>query len=220
MTQHKNERPESKFQVLYDVKKLRNSIVTLCLRDFGVKSRTRTPDFYSNVYKMSEDDKEVFVEVLEKYGIVKSVLDEYPQWYIEKLRDRLLNNVFDLVDNVEKSNVYPTTVHECDVRRDYQNAALANLFEIYQWIELASITLPLDKNKFIGYFDDIERIIASIKKLRKSDNIVRKRLVNKEKKEIAAALSDLLDNNYNMSSKMLDKLLDLMLATSSSNKSK
>ena len=162
---------------------------------------------------MEREDIEVLEEILEKYHI-NEVLDEYPEWYVQKLRDEILTICFRLVEYVEFSNVYPTTVHECDMRRDYQNKALACLFDLYQWLELAAITLPLDMNKFENNLDEIEHAIASLKSLRKIDNKIRKQIIEKEKQEIVSALSRLVDNPYNISDEMLDKALDLMLSVS------
>ena len=211
MTQHKSERKHSNFQILADVKKIRNSIVSLCLRDFGVKSRSRSPEFYARVYKMDESDGASFVKLLNKYDVCSQILDEYPQWYIDELRTALIKTAFELVRCVEISNIYPVTLFECNLRREYQDKALACLFDLYQWLDLAAISLPLDKTKFVSYCEDIEKAIASIKSLRKSDNALRYKIKDKEKHEIVEALCELLEIDYNISSKMLDKVLECII---------
>ena len=62
MTTKKSERKESKFQILKDAKEIRNTTVALVLRDFGIKDRTRKPDFYTKVYDMTDEDGKVFIQ--------------------------------------------------------------------------------------------------------------------------------------------------------------
>ena len=194
MTTKKSERKESKFQILKDAKEIRNTTVALVLRDFGIKDRTRKPDFYTKVYNMTDEDGKAFINLLEKYNLEGEITDKYPEWYIGFLRKNLLNSVEELVKNIQISNTYPTTLHECDIRREYHNKAIACCNDIYGWLDLAATTLPCDRNKFTQYFDLIEKEINSIKSLRKYDNKVRHNIAYKNQKYLEKQIAKALDH--------------------------
>lgn len=198
MTQPKSKRPYSRFQILEDAKKIRNVTCALLLRDFGVKNRTRDPKFYTKVSEMIEGDRDAFIELLRNYHMESGIVDQYPSWYVDKLRNRVIDYVFNLVEYVEASNIYPQTIHECNRCRDYQNLALSKLMDLYQWMDLAATTLPIDKNKFDQYFDLIEKEIASIKSLRKKDNKMPNRIQNEEDKHIYLVIDEYLHTEYNL----------------------
>ena len=43
--------------------RLEADIMSYLLRDFGVKNRTREPEFYAKIYNFSKDDTEVFTRL-------------------------------------------------------------------------------------------------------------------------------------------------------------
>lgn len=207
----KSERKPSKFEILEMAKKIRSALCDLAIRDFGIKDRKRCSKYDVKEFHMSSEDGKQFVELLEKYNIDK-IPDKYPSWFIEKLRDRVIDSTFDLVKEIEYSNVYPTTSYECMVRREHQNNALVVLQTLYQWLELAGTVGPVDLNKFDQYFDLIEHEIAAIKKLRKHDNRVLKRIKKSELKSYDSYLSSIIrDPENSLTERQIDKMLDLMI---------
>ena len=44
-------------------------VCNIVSRDFGIKPRTREPENLARVYKMSEIDREIVVDICQKYGI-------------------------------------------------------------------------------------------------------------------------------------------------------
>lgn len=207
----KSERKESKFEILELAKKIRNSLCDLAIRDFGIKDRKRCPKYDVKAFHMTAEDGQKFIELLEKYNIDK-IPDKYPAWFIEKLRDKVIDSTFDLVKEIEYSNVYPTTSYECMVRREHQTNALSILQTLYQWLELAGTIGPLDLNKFDQYFDLIEHEIASIKKLRKHDNKILKKIQGNEIKTYSSYLNVIVrDPNNTLTEHQIDKVLELMV---------
>jgi hypothetical protein len=183
MSKPASERKPSKFDILENAKKIRNVVLGLLVRDFGIKNRTRNPEFYKRVYEMTDEDGQEFIAILEKYGI-DNAIDKYPEWYINSLRDELKLDVFRLIDCIEKANVYPQTIHECDMRRDYQNEAESYLKDIFQWLDMIATSLPCDRNKFLPYLDLINKEIRSIYRWRKSDNKIRRKIEEKNRKDL------------------------------------
>ena len=67
----KNKRTQSKWEFYNTAIKLRNDIIVLLLRDFGIKTRQRDIDFYK--HHMNEEDAKEFEELLDKYEIQKNI---------------------------------------------------------------------------------------------------------------------------------------------------
>ena len=60
-------RSESKMQFYATAQKLRRDIMTLLLKDFGVRSKVRQLDIETR--HMTQDDRNAFLAIAEKYGI-------------------------------------------------------------------------------------------------------------------------------------------------------
>ena len=60
-------RSESKMQFYATAQKLRKDIMTLLLKDFGVRSKVRQLNIETR--RMTQDDRNAFLAIAEKYGI-------------------------------------------------------------------------------------------------------------------------------------------------------
>ena len=60
-------RSESKMQFYATAQKLRKDIMTLLLKDFGVRSKVRQLDIETR--RMTTDDRNAFLAIAERYGI-------------------------------------------------------------------------------------------------------------------------------------------------------
>ena len=60
-------RSESKMQFYATAQKLRKDIMTLLLKDFGVRSKVRQLDIETR--RMTQDDRAQFLAIAERYGI-------------------------------------------------------------------------------------------------------------------------------------------------------
>ena len=61
---------------------IEKELAFIVLKDFGIKPRTRDPNFYTKAYRMSDEDASTLQELCEKYGI-KKVSESYPDWIID-----------------------------------------------------------------------------------------------------------------------------------------
>lgn len=164
----KRKRKESNFKFYYHAVEMRKNIMFLLLRDFGVKDRIRSIDFYAN--KMEESDAGKFNELLKKYEIVK-ISEEYPQWLITKFRDSVFQLVQDLVHAITNAyTIWPTNQAEYEEKRIWQDRAIMACESLLQDFTLIIDILPIDANKYIRYVDNIEEEINLLKGWRKSCN--------------------------------------------------
>ncbi len=162
------DRTLSKLEFYMNACKLRRQLIFLMGRDFGIKPRIRDTRFYTR--KWDTKDAEAFVELLKKYGETK-VVDDYPLWMMEYVREEILKHLADMMKHITRAyTIWATTRAEADLRRNSQDLAIADCESLKQELELAADILPVDADKLLRYVDAINREIALLKGWRKSDN--------------------------------------------------
>lgn len=175
--------------------RLEKEIIFLLLHDFGVKNRSREPDFYSRILKFSDEDATAFKELCEKYGITK-ITDDYPEWLITRYREKVLDTLASIKKNVRDANeVYPYYESEFFARRNYQDDAIRQCGELYDIFTLCKETLPIDIDRYDRFVKKIEHVATLLKGWRKSDNRILRQIRKREEKEMQSVLK-LLKSMY------------------------
>jgi hypothetical protein len=173
--------------------RIEKNMIFLLLHDFGVKNRSREPDFFCRILKFSDEDRVSFIELCEKYSISK-VTDTYPEWLIEMYRDRILNTLASIKQNIRDANeVYPYYESEFFERRKYQDDAIRECGELYDIFTLCKETLPVDADKYERFVKYIEKEATLLKGWRKSDNRILRQIRKREAKEMNALLKFIKD---------------------------
>ncbi len=160
--------------------RIEKNMIFLLLHDFGVKNRSREPDFVSHALKFSEEDRAMFMALCEKYSISK-ITDDYPEWLITRYRDRVLDTLASIKQNIRDANeVYPYYESEFYERRKYQDDAIRGCGELYDIFTLCKETLPVDAEKYERFVKHIEHEATLLKGWRKSDNRILKQIRQRE----------------------------------------
>ena len=82
-----------------------------------------------------------------------------------------------LTSNVRAANsIYPTTLHEYEQRRDYQNTAIVNCEQLLKELQRIVEIFEVDVNLYSRYVKAIDREIGLIKKWRQRDNRIKSQL--------------------------------------------
>jgi hypothetical protein len=163
--------------------RIEKNIIFLLLHDFGVKNRSREPDFFVKVLKFSEDDKEAFTEICEKYGIGK-ITDEFPEWLINRYRERILDTISSIKQNIRDANeVYPYYESEFYERRKYQDDAIRGCGELYDVFTLCKETLPVDADRYERFVQLIQYEATLLKGWRKSDNRILRQIQKRDSED-------------------------------------
>ncbi len=183
----KHERSLSPMEFLHNALVLRREVTELLLRDFGVKSKVREHltnaqmDMESraaledvrNRYQMDESDSQKIDSIIQNSRYDQRVLDEFPDWLINYYRTSILHVMESLCNNVYYANsiyICKNPEMEHSQRRYYLNMAVANCYQLANWMDYARQTLPVDANKYRKYLDRIDREIALLKGVREADN--------------------------------------------------
>lgn len=155
----KSKRKQSKLEVFHHAYKLRREMTNLLMRDFGYR-----PPLLNETMR---DEK-------------KTRLLNLHQWFIEDERVYIITIIREMMKNITLANsIYPTTLAECDQRRSYQNLAIGLANDIKQELQYVIDVLPVNIEKYIYYSDELDKEITLLKGWRKSDNKIRKRILDK-----------------------------------------
>jgi hypothetical protein len=158
---------------------LEKIFMNLLLHDFGIKSRSRQPEFYASVLKMEEVDAKQFADLCEKYHITK-ITDRFPEWMIETRRTQVLEILQRMKRCIRDANeVYPYYESEFYERRKYQDDAIRACGELYDVFTACYDTLPIDADRYDRITIEIEKEATLLKGWRKSDNRILKQIRNR-----------------------------------------
>lgn len=183
MTVPKHKRSLSDMEFFHNALELRKQLMVLMLKNFNVKDKIRKIDIFKNITGVTDEDKKIVEEILEKYGI-RSMILNYPDWFLIDIRTNLLTYLRDLMRNIIYANsIYPVSIAECYERRKYQNRAISCCHTLLQELQFVISLIPCNIEKMMPFVEIIEKEVILLKGWRKSDNRILKAVKNKELKE-------------------------------------
>lgn len=151
-----SDRKESKFEAVTHSIELHNMLIDFMQRNFGIKDLNT---FVRMRYAYGKDDKEDFSRHI---------------YLMQNFKNRMDQTASLLTSNVRAANtLYPTSVHECERRRDYQNNAIANCEQLIKELQRVVEVFDVDINVYGKYINAIDREIGLIKKWRQRDNKIK-----------------------------------------------
>lgn len=145
------------------------TLTKFLISDFGTKKTYNNLYVFTNKAKMNENDKEEFKNLVEKYHL--DIETAYSYWLIEHYRDIMLNLMHELIKNISHANtMYPNSVYEFNIRRQYQTDAISNCYDLKHTLQLAIKIFPVNLKKYILYVKIIDDEINYLKGWRKESN--------------------------------------------------
>lgn len=149
-----SDRTESKFEAITYSIQLHDMLIDLMQRSFGVKD-------------------------LDQFVRVRDATEDFSRYRYLMLnyKNRIDQLASMLTSNVRAANsIYPTTLHEYEKRRDYQNTAIVNCEQLLKELQRIVEIFEVDVNLYSRYVQAIDREIGLIKKWRQRDNRIRSQL--------------------------------------------
>ena len=166
------ERGESYHGYRYYAIELYQDIVDLLLRDFGVKDKQYSIDYFSKD-NLSDDQKQQLQQLMNKCGCTKIPV-QFPKWLLDHYRENILNTAHDmcqqltLADSITDQGV--SNLKQFYQRQTAQNKAIADCKQLQQEFQDAKYTLPVQLKKFTPYIDLIESVLQKLENWRKTTN--------------------------------------------------
>ncbi len=154
-----SDRKESRFEVITLSVSIREKLIELMHRGFGIKDIRRAASRRYAFGKAASDSPAEFVLEMTEY------------------KRRLGELAAQLTNNLRAANsIYPTSVAELEQRRSYQNTAIANCEQILGEFQIIAEVFEVDLNTFGDCVNAVDREIGLIKRWRQGDNRLRSRL--------------------------------------------
>ena len=171
-----NQKP-SPFEVKHHAYKIRTVITDLALRKFGLKEYVEKPkpETYS---KWSQQQKDGYDKSVAKN---KERYEAFIEWFIPDEQKSILNLCRNMIHEIFLANeIYPQHLCECDERRLHQDLAIGYCENLIQELQYVITTLHVNIEKYETITKMIVHEQNLIKGWRKSDNKVRKKILEKE----------------------------------------
>ena len=171
-----NQKP-SPFEVEHYAYKIRTVITDLALRKFGLKEYVEKPkpETYS---KWSQQQKDGYDKSVAKN---KERYEAFIEWFIPDEQKSILNLCRNMIHEIFLANeIYPQHLCECDERRLHQDLAIGYCENLIQELQYVITTLHVNIEKYETITKMIVHEQQLIKGWRKSDNKVRKKILEKE----------------------------------------
>lgn len=149
-------RKESRFEAIVYSNELHDMLIELMQRSFGVK------------------DIDQFVRIRYAYGKDKTENFSKYRYMMRNFKDRIDELASLLTNNLRAANsIYPTSMHEYEKRRDYQNNAIVNCEQLIKELQKIVEVFEVDINIYGRYINAINREIDLIKKWRQRDHKIK-----------------------------------------------
>ena len=170
-----HKRTVSEKQYYIDFIKIYKSIFYYTAKDFGIKNITRDLKVFTNVAKMTPEDKAKFIELCEIYKI--DVESSYPQYILETFRKELLGTLNEILkDMTIADEIYPVTEYEYNMKKGLQHTCIGNMSYLLQLLQMVTTLYPVNQEKYVNIVTAIDKCIGVFKSWKKSTNSQYKRI--------------------------------------------
>ena len=167
----KNLRSLSEMEFYKNAIYIRKDITRWIIRDFGAKRNYKS---IKQVIKyIKKKKKKTIDDIYVKYNKNpnKEYQSVYPEWFVNYERTIISKILSDIVINITQANsIYPYKDFEWDLRRKFQDKAIADCYCLIQELQYIVSLFPTDLNRFCYLLDNIERETMLLKGWRQSDN--------------------------------------------------
>ena len=79
----KNKRSLADTEYFHNGMQMRDIILDLLIRDFGVKINKNSFEVLQKMHNISEEDMELIEFICKKYRVAEHILYEFPGWFME-----------------------------------------------------------------------------------------------------------------------------------------
>lgn len=157
------DRKESKFEAITYSIDLHDMLIDFMQHGFGVK------------------DLDHFVRMKYAYGDIPREDFEQYHFMMQNYKKRIDQAASLLTSNVRAANsIYPKSLHECEIRRDYQNTAIINCEQLLKELQRVVEIFDVDVNTYARYVKAIDREIGLIKRWRQRDRAIKSYLLKQQ----------------------------------------
>ena len=172
MTVVKSKRKESVMLFYHLALEIRKNLTFRILKDFGIKPYIRQRSILAQSSNLTPEEQTELNSLLDKCSSV-TIIDEFPQWYIEHERDTLLKILDSLFTHIVTANtIYATNENELAQRRYNQTLAIADCQRLIRELQFIIDIIPKVQAEKLKIFVELTlKEINLLKGWRKSNKI-------------------------------------------------
>lgn len=171
MSVPKNRRTLADTAYYHNALKLREAILDLLIRDFGVKIRKNDFKVLQKAHDISEEDVELLEHLCAKYRIAEHILYDFPAWFMDYERKYLMGSLRRFMMHIRYADaitVKSDNMHE--YRRYHIIQARTECYMMMDEMDYIEKVFPIDMNKYLPLIDIIHYEIKLLNRLEKNDN--------------------------------------------------
>ena len=169
------ERKESKCEFLNNYWKLRKLTNDLIGKDFGLKQRAYDINLINKIYKLSEEDKIALQTIANKYGMISFDVDKIPGCQMGQIRSEVRKEIKAIGTEIHLANSIWLTEESYPERRKHWEAAIGYCRTLQDSFQELVEDFKLSPSTFTEVSKSLEKQIALLKGVRKSDNRILKK---------------------------------------------
>lgn len=173
MTVVKSKRKESVMLFYHLALEIRKNLTFRILKDFGIKPYIRQRSILAQSSNLTQEEQNELNILLDKCSSV-TIIDEFPQWYIEHERTILLKTLDSLFTHIINANtIYATNENELAQRRYNQTLAIADCQRLIRELQFIIDIIPTVQAEKLKVFIELTlKEINLLKAWRKSNKIL------------------------------------------------
>lgn len=152
-----------------NAKVLRNEITNWMLKNFGAKYKLKELKIFAK--NISDVDKDKIYKILEPYDLSdnKAFNIAVPDWFYDSERNIIQGLTRELICDIIKANeIYVKEEIDYSQRRNYQNKAISDCFDLYSELDYISKFIPMNLNQLVNIFELLDNEIELLRKWKSS----------------------------------------------------
>lgn len=184
MSVPKNRRTLAETEYFHNGIRMRDAVLELLIRDFGVKIRKKDLAFLKKAHNISDEDLETIEYICKKYRVAEHMLYDFPGWFMDYERKYLMGSLRRFMMHIRYADaitVQSDKMHE--YRRYHIIQARTECYMIMDEMDYIAKVYEVDMNAFLPLIDIIHYEIKLLNRLEKLDNNRYRKWKNRKEKE-------------------------------------
>lgn len=180
----RNKRSLSDLEYFHNGLKMRDMILDLLIRDFGVKVKRNDFEVLKSVHNMTDEDMELAEYLCKKYRVMEHVLYNFPGWFMEYERKTIMDILKSFMAHLRYAdNITVNSDSSHEYRKYHVFQARADCYRMMDEMEYLARVFPVDMTAYIPFLDVLHYEIKLLNRLEKHDNDKYRRWKNYRKNQ-------------------------------------
>lgn len=149
-------------------------------------------------YKLATDiSKDITNDLLRKLTDADKVPD-CPAFFVRYIRERILNEMLAMTEYIVRGNsIYPTTLEDLAMRRQFQNHAIGYCNTLSATLNYCVVCFPKSLHTFMKYAEQLDHLQHLLRRWKQSNNKIERRIKENSKPTVTPNSTNFVNVNNN-----------------------